>query len=102
RLSAADWSQPRRLPEDEACGLTATMRFAAATEPLQMHGVAHLSTLERVCGVTRLVRPFRDPESLAAEGEHLRHERHAVELPLVVEGTEDLLPAPDFHPVPGM
>jgi hypothetical protein len=40
-----------------------------------------------------------DPKALATEREHLGHERHAVELPVVVERAQDFVLASDFDPV---
>jgi len=47
------------------------------------------------------VRSFEYLEFLAAEREHLGHERHAVELPTGVQRPQDLFLASDLHPLTG-
>jgi hypothetical protein len=64
-----------------------------------MHRLADAPPTNREDGVAGLVRAFVNLKSLAAEREHLGHERRAVEFPFAVERPEDFLFAPDFHPI---
>src|SRR5262245_40105755 len=75
------------------------MRLAVAAKPFEVHGVAHFSAFERIRCVTRLVGSLEDAKPLAAEGPHLWHEGHAVELTILIESFEYFFLAPDFHPV---
>jgi hypothetical protein len=45
------------------------------------------------------VRALIDLKTTAAECEHLWHERHAVELTVLVEGTQDFVLAANLEPV---
>jgi hypothetical protein len=49
--------------------------------------------------VASLVRSLVNLKSLPAEREHLGHKRHAIELPFVVQSTQDFFLAADFHPI---
>src|SRR5882724_11172593 len=64
-----------------------------------MNGVGHPPSSGSVHGVAGLVRPFPNPASLPAILEHLRHEGQLVELPLLIQGRQYLLFAPDFRPI---
>jgi hypothetical protein len=50
--------------------------------------------------IASFIRTPKNSEPLATELEHLRHERHVLEAPAVVERGENLFPAPDFDPIP--
>jgi hypothetical protein len=52
-----------------------------------------------IIGIASFVRSFIDLKAFAAEREHLRHEGHPVELPLIIERPQNLFLAPDFHPI---
>jgi hypothetical protein len=49
--------------------------------------------------IASLVRDFVNLKTLAAKLEHLRHERHAVELSVLIESPQNLFPAPDLYPI---
>src|ERR1700675_589320 len=49
--------------------------------------------------VTGFVGYFVNLELLPAKCEHFRHERHSLELAVGVQRSQNLLFAPDFHPV---
>ena len=74
------------------------MRRAVAAR-IEMDSTIDTAPANRENGVAGLVCSLVNLESLAAEGEHLGHERHAVEPAIAVERTKDFVLAPDFHPI---
>jgi len=69
---------------------------------LQMHRPVHTAAANREDGVTGLVRPLVNAKSLIAESKHFRHERQVIEAAVLVQGPQDFLATPDFHPVSGL
>jgi hypothetical protein len=45
------------------------------------------------------MRPRLNSAPFAAEREHLRHEGHPFQASVLIQGLEDLFPAPNFDPV---
>jgi hypothetical protein len=87
--------QPRFLPENQASCLAPTVG-SSITSCLQMDGIIYAAALEiRIAG---FVRAFVDLKTLATELKHLRHERHPLELTILIERPKDLLFAQDFYP----
>jgi len=73
------------------------MRSAIAPDPREVHGIfdaAHAPLLDVVAG---LVGALGHAKTLAAILEHFGHERHGVQLAVLVEGGKNLLAAADFH-----
>ena len=58
-----------------------------------MHRVLHFVKAAAVHGVAQLVRHFVDGKSLAAELEHLWHERQVLQLAPLVQGRYDFVGA---------
>jgi hypothetical protein len=96
--SFAEWFQPRKLPEDQATGLTAAVT-GSVTASIEVNRLIDAASTNRKNRIAGLVRPLVDLKLSAAEREHLGHERHAVELPLAVECAQDLIFASDLHPL---
>ena len=93
-----DGFQPRFLPEDQAAGLAAAVGGSIAAR-FEVDGLIDSASSHWKHGVAGLVRSFIDLKSLAAEREHLGHERHAIELSLLVERPQNLFLASDLYPV---
>src|SRR5579859_6015926 len=96
--TAAGWFQPRHFPEDQTPGLAPVMSASVAAR-VEVHRLINPASADWKDRVAGLVRSFIDLKPLAAECEHLRHERHAVQLPVGVERPQDFLFASHFHPV---
>ena len=90
--------KPRQFPEENATGLAAAVRTSVAAR-VKMNGLMDAAAANRKHRIAGLVRPLVDLKTLSAEGEHFRHERHAFQLAVLVEGCEDLFPATDLNPI---
>jgi hypothetical protein len=64
-----------------------------------MHRVSDPASSHRKNRVAGLVRAFVNLKALAAKREHLRHERHAIELRIAVERPEYFVFTPNLDPV---
>src|SRR4029453_10836600 len=78
---------------------TSSVGISATPGPLQMDRAGHASTAHPVRRVTSLVRPLEDAELFAAKLEHLGHEGELLQLPVPVQGPQDLLLGPDLDEV---
>ncbi len=96
--SPANRFQPIFFPEDQTSGLASAVRLSVATS-FEMHCPFNAAPANWKYRVTGFVRPLIDLKSLAAEREHLGHERKIVEAAVLVQGKQDLLAAPDFYPI---
>src|SRR5262249_26125806 len=90
--------QPCLFPEDQApCVATAVCLPVAAS--LEMDCAIDPASPNREDGIASLMRPLVNLKALAAEGKHLRHERHAIQLPIAVERRQYLILASDLNPI---
>ena len=64
-----------------------------------MHGVSDMASLNWKDSVAGFMRPFVHLEPLAAEREHLGHERHAVYASILVQRAQNIFLAAHFDPV---
>jgi|ERR1700733_11262825 hypothetical protein len=95
--------EPCLFPENQTCGLTASVSLAVATqvkvhcvwEPAPEPFIGDISS-NRIAG---LVGALGNLKPLTARFEHLRHERHSVETTIPVEGREDLFLAANLDPI---
>src|SRR5204863_2411388 len=87
------------LPVDQAARLTAVVGSAVAAYALQVDGGLDAPPPCPLDGVARLGSGTDNPHPSAAVLEHLPHERHALQLPLLVEGAKDLFLATNLDPV---
>ena len=83
-------AEPGLLPEDAALRLAAAVPLAVAAFLLEEHRVREAARPAVVDGVADPLRPPLHGEALAAEGDHLRHERKPVQRSRRVERREDL------------
>jgi hypothetical protein len=76
------------------------MRLSVTTS-FEMDGSSKASNAIGISAavIARLVRAFVHFESLSAELEHFRHERHSVKLPLGVKRPQNLFLASNLYPV---
>ena len=79
--------------------MAATVRRTVAAEFPEMYGIVHFAELLPVDRVADLVGTRAYAEFLAAESEHLGHERHSLELPLRVERPENVLLGAHSHTI---
>src|SRR5579859_3703092 len=77
------------------------MSLTIATS-FQMNGMIHAASAYRKNGVAGFMRALIDGEFLAAEGQHLRHERHAVQLAVFIQGAQNFFFGAHFYPVAGL
>src|SRR5579864_8554800 len=96
--AVADRLQPCELPENQAACLASAVCRSVATG-VEVDGILHAPSADREHRVAGLVRALIDVKTTAAECEHLRHERHAVELAVLVESTQDFILAANLEPV---
>src|SRR5436305_1781016 len=82
---AVPWLQPCLFPKEQASGFASAVRTAIAA-CFEMDCALDPASSYRKHGIARLVRSLINLEFLAAECEHLRHERHPIELAVAVEG----------------
>ena len=94
RLVRLDPLQPGLLPVDEAAGLTPSMGLTVAAHALEVDGMPHPVHAGPVDGVAQLQGELPDPEPMAAELQHLGHERQVLQLAVLVQRREDLRLAP--------
>src|SRR5262249_706467 len=90
--------EPCLLPENQ------TSRFAPpmsspVTARFEVQCVGNATSPNREHGVAGLVCSLVDLESFPAKREHLGHERHSVVFCIAIEGSENLLLAPNLDPV---
>jgi hypothetical protein len=64
-----------------------------------MYGIRDATATDGEHGIAGLVRAFVDLESLPAEGKHLGHEGHAIQLPVSVECAKDFFLASHLYPI---
>src|SRR5216684_4817304 len=76
------------------------MRLTVAAKAFQMNCIFHPAALVVINRVARLVGTFVDAKTLAAECEHLRHERQIFQAAVFVKGDQYLFTAADLHPIP--
>jgi len=67
---------------------------AVAARTFQMNSITDTTGTRIIDSVTRFVCAFEYPQLLSAELKHFRHEWHAVQAPVLIEGTEDFFFAP--------
>ena len=94
RLVRLDPLQPGLLPVDEAAGLTPSMGLAIAAHALEVDGMLHPIHAGPIDGVAQLQGELPDPEPLAAELQHLGHERQFLQFAVLVQRRKDLGFAP--------
>jgi len=70
------------------------MRSAVAAGAFQMNGIGDAPGSSIIDSVTGFVRALEYTQLLFAELKHFRHEWHAVQAPVLIEGTEDFFFAP--------
>ena len=90
RRVLGDASEPRRLPEDAACGLAAVVRRAVTAKLAEDHSVAQPAAAAVVHGVADLVRSPPHSEAPATERDHFRHEGKALVPSLRIESGKNL------------
>ena len=72
---------------------------AAVTTRFEMDCAAHPTSANWKYCIAGFVCPLVHPKSLAAKRKHLGHKRHALELSVAVQGTENFFLAPHFDPI---
>src|SRR6185312_17503727 len=87
-------AEPGFPPEQQASALASIVGAAVATQALEEHNAAELADPGSLHAGP--VRPADDAERPAAEGDHLGHERQAIELAIAIQSAEDVLQPP--HP----
>ena len=70
------------------------MSLTVAAHALEMDGMLHAVHASPVDGVAQLQGELPDPELLAAELQHLGHERQVLQLAVLVQRRKDLKLAP--------
>ena len=70
------------------------MRSAGAAGAFQMNSIADATGSSVVDSVAGFVRALEYTQLLFAELKHCRHEWHAIQAPVLIEGTEDFFFAP--------
>src|ERR1700734_2183745 len=81
--------QPSILPENKAARLAAAMCRPVATS-IEMHRLAYPPPSNWKNRVARLVCALVHLKPLVAERKHLRHEGHAIQLPVAVKRPQNL------------
>ena len=76
-----------------------TPMSGTVTPGVQMHRARYTTATDGEHGIAGFVRPLVDLESLPAEGKHLGHEGHAIQLPVSVECAKDFLLASHLYPI---
>ena len=94
-----DPRQPRLPPEEKTAGLAAAVRRPVAAQVLEMDGGLHPPILLPVDRVASLVRARLYSIPSTAVGEHLRHKRQAVKLPVRIERLENLFLASNLDDI---
>jgi hypothetical protein len=77
--------------------LTAPVGPAIASE-IEVHSAGYAARGPRIDVIASLVRALIYLKPLAAVLEHLRHKRHSIETPVLVERSQDLLFGTNFNP----
>jgi len=95
--------EPCRLPEQQARSLAAIVVYSGAPQTIETVDVVVPKLSDDVSSPRNfeagLFRPPQHPKPLAAEINHLRHERDAIQSFIVTECREDLAEVFYAHPI---